>query len=204
MSQPLLLRLRSTLLTNGVFVKSGRGLNKKKCLWECLSANIFPHNDITVMPAAQHPNTVDDNPVPAQADSEPNRVAPNASDATEMRVGRIGNHENQRESTNDHDLGNLMRAYQGRTLFHGHWDEDTISPVTVFETMSKTYRLTKADMKRGIPFMLSGDALEFYSTHVSDSTPYKKAYRLYFLGIPQNLANPDFCRNGILQPFLKR
>ncbi len=68
-----------------------------------------------------------------------------------------------------------MKSYQGRDRFSGNWDEDINGSIEVFEALSKVCMLSENDMLRGLPVMLTGDALAYYSSNVSDSQTYPEA-----------------------------
>lgn len=72
-------------------------------------------------------------------------------------------------------ITSLMKAYVGKDAFGGSWDEDLDNHISVYETLSRMFQVTKEEMHQSIPVMLRGDALSFFSDKMKGCTSYDDA-----------------------------
>lgn len=56
-----------------------------------------------------------------------------------------------------------MKAYSGRKLYGGQWEEDNDGTLEVCETLPEICCLNEEEKARAIPVMLRDDALSYYS-----------------------------------------
>lgn len=66
-----------------------------------------------------------------------------------------------------------MKAYYGKPIFSGGWDEGIDNFLGVYNTMTKMCEMTDEEKLKSLPIMLSGDALSYYSSHVDDCSNYE-------------------------------
>lgn len=71
---------------------------------------------------------------------------------------------NENGSSRQHGLGisGLMKAYHGKPMFTGHWEEDLDGCLNVFNTLSAMCEITPKQKHRALPVMLKGDALNYF------------------------------------------
>lgn len=69
----------------------------------------------------------------------------------------------------------LMKAYIGKEVFKGVWEEDLDNCIKVYETLSRMCKVDKEEMLQSLPIMLSGDALNYFSSEVSGCESYDDA-----------------------------
>lgn len=103
-------------------------------------------------------------------DSKPSTHSPTASKVIQDQKRHDGTairlHSSGRGSG---AIMSLMKAYGGRKLYGGQWEEDLDGSLEVFETLAATCCLTDDEKARAIPVMLRDDALSYYSTTFRNS-----------------------------------
>ena len=71
-----------------------------------------------------------------------------------------------------------MKAYVGKPIFTGNWDEDLDTCISVFNTLSKMCGMTDEDKVKSIPVMLSGDALSYFASNINENDEFTRATKL--------------------------
>lgn len=68
-----------------------------------------------------------------------------------------------------------MKAYHGKPVFSGHWEEDLDGYVNIVNTMATIFEVSAQDKLRAVPFMLKGDALNYFANSSSPCTTSTEA-----------------------------
>lgn len=185
---------------NGVYVKRKRGYSRWKALRDCLTQEEFVPMDATpagpslgekhlddktdggnqdeikkdkavvndvVQPEQQKQDTVLE---PTDADTslkDPTTTAPIADS------NRYEGTRREPTFSKRNGVESIMKAYQHRTKFSGSFTEDFQGTIEQFETLATVCDLSKEDMAKSFPVMLTGSAFAHYSRKYSRrSIPY--------------------------------
>ena len=70
-------------------------------------------------------------------------------------------------------IAGLSKSYAGRDKFSGKWEENLEESLVLYETLSKLCHLSLEEMSEGLPIMLTGDALSYYTMNIPTDENYK-------------------------------
>jgi hypothetical protein len=182
---------RTLLLKRGVHVRVDRFYSRKKALIEVIQSDEFPHPGASESPLGDVGDSPGDDRSHAPMDTSSNPVAtrngtgdnglaqtahganPSPSCRNMNMLGDVADSSRREQAQNSRGdeysggLGALSKFYQGRARYSGGLDEDLVGAVQIYRTISAMCNLTHKEMATGVPVMLDGDALSFFSAHLA-------------------------------------
>lgn len=200
LSGSMLTQWRSLLQERGVYVRSGKGVKRVDALIECISCDTCPTttnspNDPSKAPIhVSHEKdviNVTTNPKIQPPYQPPSRKTETVQDSINERgeetdalpIQEWKRSEEKRGGDGNSGgfssmgLSGLSKLCQNRVRYSGALDEDLIGTIRIYKTLATTCGLEKSDMARGLPMLLDGDAMAYYSQHLSGEQNFEKVLK---------------------------
>lgn len=71
-----------------------------------------------------------------------------------------------------------MKAFHGKPMFAGTWEEDLENVISVFNTLSTVCELSQEEKLKAVPIMLRDDVLNYYSSNYDRCDTFEDAIAL--------------------------
>ena len=176
-------RWRALLITRDVYVRRERNIRVQDALIECLERDVFisessmnrvyaPRED-----NASQPRSLSQTKLAQNRNQNKRTIATKDTSEVDMTIeknGGVTNSMNGSDFSHKSGVNTIAKLWHGRKKFTGALDEDLIGVLQQYESFALSCNMSKEEMARGIPVILDGEAMSFYSSSLTGVFNYDR------------------------------